>query len=213
MSQGISRHCIDPQSQNIPSPGSEEFKLTALALTVLKNYGKCKHIFIFSKINSSEQVNGLVQERRDSIANALELLLSLTNPLKCYPLTPSSSRFHTLPDTWEYTIHITDCVFTPANVSVPSIPCPVLLATRGQALPDMTLHERGEVCRDKGAPCDVVVGQPVADTWHNVALQSNSTGNLTLTFHVETQGKQEEEILCLNIKTVLLSIGIFSMEI
>ena len=40
-----------------------------------------------AEINKKWQVDGLVQDRRNSIANALELRLSCTKSSKCYNVT------------------------------------------------------------------------------------------------------------------------------
>ena len=41
---------------------------------------------LFPVANAGDQIDGLVQERRNSIANALELRLSCTNPSKFNPM-------------------------------------------------------------------------------------------------------------------------------
>ena len=61
----------------------------------------------YDLIRSAESIDGLVPERRNSIANALELRLSCTNPLQCeYPLNRAIDEKFTIipssiiPESW-----------------------------------------------------------------------------------------------------------------
>ena len=86
--------------------------------------------------NHLVHIDGLVQERRNSIANALELLLSCTNPSICFPLPkPIMSKFlivcHQVEALENVLCHRHPCLFSPKLLLTAVSQSPHLLGKTG----------------------------------------------------------------------------------
>jgi hypothetical protein len=102
-------------------------------------------------------------------------------------------RFHTSKSTWAYSASVSGCSYRSDN-STSAHPCPLLLAFRGQGLPDWAFGSSLLNCSSpSGNSCSLDVPSPPTNAWNFMTFRSlqppSSKGTVEFNITIQLKGE------------------------